>query len=175
MVLGQRYFPPRPNIAFWRKEHFALPEAISGDRYIRHDIRDILLDAEKAGDVLNSACETFAKEILRHGNRKVENKDIRNFVEQLSAPAHYWSDLESGFHEILRDYTLEHDPDVIRCQWLKSVRDTLQAAWEQHRTSVSMGDAWAIRALVKAEGPVFRKLKEFNDEIQKYEPHKEEA
>ena len=49
MVLGQRYFPPRPNIAYWRQEHFALPEAISGDRYMRHDIREILIDAEQSG------------------------------------------------------------------------------------------------------------------------------
>ena len=38
-----------------------------------------------------------------------------------------------------------------------------------------MGDAWAIRALVKAEGPVRRKLKELNDEIAKLEPQKEVA
>jgi len=175
MVLGQRYFPPRPNIAFWRKEHFALPEAISGDRDIRHDIRDILVEAEKAGDELNSACEAFAKDILRHGERKVERKDIRNFVEQLSAPAHYWPTLESRFHEILREYSRDRDFEDIRCQWLKSVRDALKTAWEHHRTSVSTGDAWAIRALVKAEGPVRRKLKELNDEIQKLKPKKEDV
>jgi hypothetical protein len=28
-----------------------------------------------------------------------------------------------------------------------------------------MGDAWAIRALVRAEPPVLRKLKELKDEI----------
>lgn len=173
MVLGQRYFPPRPNIAFWRKEHFALPEAVSGDRDIRHDIRDILLDAEKAGDELNSACEAFAKDIVRHGNRKVERKDIRNVVEQMSAPAQYWSTLESRFHEILRDYTLERDPEEIRCQWLKSVRGSLKKAWDQHRASVSMGDAWAIRALVKAEKSVEDKLKELTREILKLEPQQE--
>ena len=35
-----------------------------------------------------------------------------------------------------------------------------------------MGDAWAIRALVKAEDLVRRKLKELNDEIIKLEPQK---
>jgi len=175
MILGQRYFPPRPNIAFWRKEHFALPEAISGDRYIRHDIRAALIEAEKTGDVLNGACEAFAKDILRHGERKVEKKDILNFVKQLSALPNYWSTLESRFHESLRAYTLDMDSEDIRCQWLKSVRDTLRTAWDQHRASVSMGDAWAIRALVKAEGPVLRKLKELNDEIFKLEPQKEDA
>jgi CRISPR system Cascade subunit CasA len=38
-----------------------------------------------------------------------------------------------------------------------------------------MGDAWAIRALVKAEGPVRRKLRELKDEIMKLEPQKEGA
>jgi len=38
-----------------------------------------------------------------------------------------------------------------------------------------MGDAWAIRALVKAEGPMWRKLKELNAEILKLEPQKESA
>ncbi len=91
MVLGHRYFPPRPNIAFWRKEHFALPQAISGDRNIRHDIRDFLEEAKVVGDELNSACETFAKDILRHGERKVEKKDVRNCVAQLTPSDQYWS------------------------------------------------------------------------------------
>jgi CRISPR system Cascade subunit CasA len=169
MVLGQRYFPPRPNIAFWRKEHFVLPEAISGDLYIRHDIRDILIEAENGGDDLNRACEAFAKEILRHGERKVEKDDVHNFVDQLSAPAQYWSTLEFSFHEILREITLDRDSENIRCQWLKSVHDSLKSAWRQHSASVSTGDVWAIRALVKAEVPVLRKLKELKEEIKKLE------
>jgi CRISPR system Cascade subunit CasA len=90
-------------------------------------------------------------------------------VEQMPVNSWYWSTLESRFHEILREYTLERDSEDIRCLWLKSVRDTLRAAWVQHGASVSTGDAWAIRALVKAEGPVQAKLKELNDEIQKLE------
>jgi CRISPR system Cascade subunit CasA len=81
--------------------------------------------------------------------------------------------LESRFHEVLRDYTLERDSEDIRCQWLKHIRVTLKKAWEQHSASVSIGDAWAIRALVKAEGPVLRKLKELNEEILKLEPQEE--
>jgi CRISPR system Cascade subunit CasA len=175
MILGQRYFPPRPNIVFWRKEYFAIPEAILGNRDIRHDIRAALIEAEKTGDVLNGACEAFAKDVLRHGERKVEKKDILNFVKQLPALPSYWSTLESRFHEILRAYTLDMDYDHILCQWLKSVRNTLSAAWEQHSASVTTGDVWAIRALVKAEEPVRRKLKELNVEIMKLEPQKEGA
>lgn len=173
MVLGQRYFPPRPNIAFWRKEYFSLPAAISGDRNIRHEIHNLLVDAENAANSLNSACESFAKDMLGHGGRKIEKADVSNFVAQLSATAHYWSDLESRFHEILREYSLERDPDDIRCQWLKAVRDTLSKAWEQHSASVSTSDAWAIRAIVKAEAPVLRKLKTLKAEILKLEPHEE--
>lgn len=173
MVLGQRYFPPRPNIAFWRKEYFSLPAAISGDRNIRHEIHDLLVDAENGAISLNSACESFAKDMLGHGGRKIEKADVSNFVAQLSAPARYWSDLESRFHEILRQYSLERDPDDIRCQWLKAMRDTLSKAWEQHCASVSTSDAWAIRAIVKAEAPVLRKLKTLKAEILKLEPHEE--
>jgi CRISPR system Cascade subunit CasA len=85
----------------------------------------------------------------------------------------YWSTLESRFHEILHEYFIEPDFDHVRYQWLEYVRDTLKTAWEQHRASVSIGDAWAIRALVKAEGPVLGKLKELNDEIMKLKPRKE--
>ena len=48
-------------------------------------------------------------------------------------------------------------------------------AWEQHRASASMGDAWAIRAVVKAEGPIRAKLKELDEEIRKFTPAMEEA
>ena len=94
---------------------------------------------------------------------------------QIPVNAWYWSTLESRFHEMLRDYTLERSPDDVRCDWFKFVRETLSKAWEQHSASVSTGDAWAIRALVKAEGPVRRKLKELNDEIQKLKPKKEDV
>jgi CRISPR system Cascade subunit CasA len=50
----------------------------------------------------------------------------------------------------------------------------LQAAWKQHSASVSISDAWAIRALVKAQVPVLDKLKELRAEIEQLEPKKEE-
>jgi CRISPR system Cascade subunit CasA len=87
----------------------------------------------------------------------------------------YWSVLESCFHEMLSDFTLDRDPEDIHWQWLKSVRDALKKAWERHHTSASMGDAWAIRALVKAESTVLRKLKKLDEEILKLEPKQEAA
>ena len=176
MVVGQKYFPPRPNVAFWRKEHFVFPYVFSVSRSIRHEIREILISAEKSGWALNAACESYATDVLTHGERKVERKDIRNFVQQMLPVAFYWPFLEFRFHQILREYTLNHDFDDfddIRCQWLKAVRNALHQAWEQHKTSVSMGDAWAIRALVKAEAAVLNKRRELDAEILKYEPMKE--
>lgn len=175
LVLGQKYFPPRPNVAFWRKEFFVLPEAISGDRNIRHEIHELLVDAKNGADVLNIACEAFARDMLGHGTRKVEKADINNFVDQMLAPSFYWAVLETRFHEILSEYTLVCDPDDIRQQWLKSVSDALSQAWRQHSAAVSMGDAWTIRALVKAERYMSRKQKELNDEIKKLEPQEENA
>jgi len=169
LVLGLRYDPPSANVDFWRMERFALPEALAGNRFIRTDIRQLLKDAEEAQKALWLACRSFARGLLSRGDREPDGKDIRGFVEQMPVNSWYWSTLESRFHGILREYTLDRDSEDIRCQWLKYVRVTLRAAWEQHSASVSSGDAWAIRALVKAEGPVLAKLKELNGEIQKLE------
>jgi CRISPR system Cascade subunit CasA len=175
LVLGLRYDPPSANVDFWRMERFALPEAVAGDRNIRTDIRQLLALAEEAQKSLWQACRSFARDMLSRGERDPVKEDIKKFVAQMPVNSLYWSTLETRFQEVLGEYTLEKNPDDIRCQWLKSIRDTMRLAWEQHRASVSMGDAWAIRAIVKAEGLVWRKLKELNDEIVKLEPQKEVA
>ncbi|MGH9438856.1 MAG: type I-E CRISPR-associated protein Cse1/CasA, partial [Terriglobia bacterium] len=149
--------------------------ALAGTRSVRTEIRQLLKDAEDAQKSLWLACRSFAQGLLSRGGPAPSKGDVSNFIEQMSAISWYWSTLESRFHEILGGYTLERDPDDIRCQWMKLVRDALKKAWELHRASVSMGDAWAIRALVKAEGSVLRKLKELNDEILKLEPQEESA
>jgi hypothetical protein len=46
------------------------------------------------------------------------------------------------------------------------VRDTLVDSWKLHQRSIAGGDAWAIRALVKAEDIIAKKLKELNKTIQ---------
>lgn len=173
MVLGQAN--NKAKIEYWRMERFALPDALTGDRFIRAEIRQLLKDSEDAQKSLWSSCSSFARDILSRGNRNPDSKDIKKFVTQMSANPWYWSTLESRFHKILHEYTLERDSEDIRCQWLKTVRDTLMSAWAQHSASVSTGDAWAIRALVKAEGSVLRKFKELNDEILRLEPQKEAA
>lgn len=169
LVLGLRYEPPNANLDFWRMELFTLPEALAGDRYIRTEIHQLLDDAEDAQKALTKACRSFARNLLSRGNREPVGKDINRFVEQIPVNDWYWSTLESRFHEVLQEYNLDCDHEEIRSQWLRFVRDTLQAAWQQHRVSAASGDIWAVRALVRAEGPVLRKLKELKEEIMRLE------
>ncbi len=170
LVLGLRYTPPNANVDFWRMERFVLPEVLATDRFSREDIRQLLDIAEETQKSLWQACSAYARDIISHGNRDPDKKDISKAVKQMTANSLYWSMIESRFHETLRSYTLEADPDDIRCQWLKYVHDALREAWDQHVAAVSTNDAWTLRSLMKSEGLVRRKMKELKDEIQKYEP-----
>lgn len=170
MVIGQAN--SKAKIEYWRMERFALPQALLGDRAIRTEIRQLLSDAEDTQKALWQACRRFARDLLSRGEREPDGKDVGKFIEQIPANASYWSRLEAAFHDTLRLYTLERDADDIRLDWLKVVRAALRDAWAQHAASVSTGDAWAIRALVRAEGAIGKQLKVLNDEICKYETHR---
>ena len=175
MALGLSNVPGQAKINYWRMERFALPETLFIEHPSAHaEIKELLSKAEKAHDALNAACESFAKSLLSHGERKIHKKDIKNCVQQMPASASYWSRLEAAFHDTLYNYTLERDPDEIRLDWLKTVRAALHDVWAQHAASVSTGDVWAIRALVRAEGVIDKQLKALDDEIQKYETHRKQ-
>lgn len=170
MVLGLANNPRiEAKIEYWRMERFALPQALLGDRSIRSEIRQLLGDAEDTQKALWQACRRFARDLLSRGEREPDAKDVGKFVDQMSANASYWSRLEAAFHDTLRHYTLERDPDEIRRDWLKTVRAALRNVWAQHAASVSTGDAWAIRALVRAEGAINKQFGALNEEILKYE------
>lgn len=172
LVLGQSN--NKAKIEYWRMERFTLPRALAGNRPVRTEIHHLLAEAEEAQKHLWAACCAFARDQLsRSDERTVSKKDINAFVEQMIASPRYWSDLEIRFHEILDEYALDRDPDDIRRLWLTYVRDALRTAWDQHRASVSMGDAWTIRAVVRAEVPIHRKTRELNEEIAKLTPKKE--
>jgi CRISPR system Cascade subunit CasA len=189
MVLGQAN--SKAKIEYWRMERLALPESLAGDPFIREEIRQLLTEAEEAERAMEKSLKATAKLIIAKGDRDLQMDkwssgkwipgDVSKFIGKSTFEAvpvalgSYWSTLEARFHEILREYTLEGDFDDIRCHWFKSVRDTLIKAWEQHCSSVSMGDAWAIRALVKSERPVLRKIKELNQEILKLQPQEDSA
>jgi CRISPR system Cascade subunit CasA len=171
MVLGQSN--NKAKIEFWRLERFALPEALLGERSIRTEIHQLLADAEDNQQALWRACRSFARDLLSRGERDPDAKDISRFVEQMPVTAAYWSALEAAFHEVLRCYTTESDPDDIRLAWLITVRSTLLQAWRKHAASVSTSDAWAIRALVRAEAAINKQLGALNKEIQQYEAYRQ--
>lgn len=172
MALGLANNPRiEAKIEYWRMERFALPQALLGNHSIRSEIRQLLGDAEDTQKALWLACRRFARDLLSRGEREPDGKDVGKFVEQMPASTFYWSRLEAAFHDTLRHYTLERDFDEIRCDWLKAVRSALREVWNQHAASVSAGDAWAIRALVRAEGAVNKQLGALNAEIWKYENH----
>lgn len=171
MVIGQSN--NKAKIEFWRLERFALPEALLGDRSIRSEIHLLLADAEENQQALWRACRSFARDLLSRGERDPDAKDISRFVEQMPVSSAYWSALEAAFHEVLRGYTTDSDPDDIRLTWLKTVRSTLLEAWRRHAASVSTGDAWALRALVRAETAIDKQLGALNKEIEQYETYRQ--
>jgi CRISPR system Cascade subunit CasA len=169
MVLGQSN--DKAKIEYWRLERFALPEALLGDRSIRTEIHQLLADAEANQQALWRACKSFARDLLSRGEREPDGKDISRLVEQMPVSAAYWSTLEAAFHDVLRSYTADSDPDAIRLGWLKTVHSTLRDAWRRHAVSVSTSDAWTIRALVRAEAHVNKQIGALNKEIRQYETH----
>ena len=171
MVLGQSN--NKAKIEFWRLERFALPEALLGERSIRSDIHRLLADAEENQQGLWRACRCFARDLLSRGERDPDAKDISRLVEQMPASATYWSTLEAAFHDVLLGYTSESDPDHIRFTWLKTLRSALLNAWRQHAASVSTGDVWAIRALLRAEAVINKQLGVLSKEIKRYEAYRQ--
>lgn len=163
IVLGQAN--NKAKIEFWRMERFILPKAIIRDRYTREDIHSYLEEAKDVSKSLYFACANFGKSLLSRGERKPQSADIKNFIIQMPSLPYYWSTLESKFHDILRDYTLECNPDDIHHDWLVSVRNALQKAWSLHEQSVSASDVWAVRALVKAGDIIENKTIELNKSI----------
>ncbi|MGB7567827.1 MAG: type I-E CRISPR-associated protein Cse1/CasA [Chitinivibrionales bacterium] len=165
IVLGQAN--NKAKIEFWRMEQFALPKGFLRDHYTRSDIRTHLQNAENVSKSLYSACAMFAQLLLSRGNRKVDKKDIKNFLTQMPILSSYWSTLESNFHKALRDYAIDKNPDEIHHDWLIAVREALRGAWNLHQTSISGSDAWAIRAFVNADKIIKNEINGLNLNINK--------
>jgi CRISPR system Cascade subunit CasA len=171
LALGQ--VNNKAKIEFWRMERFELPEALAGDGDLRTEIRSLLDRAEEAQRALWEGCSRFARNLMSRGERKPDPKDVRNFIEQMTPTPAYWSILEARFHELLLAYRLDRSEFEIRLQWLTSVRAALVESWDQHRKSVAGGDAWTLRALVKAEPPVLQELSALAREIRSLIPKSE--
>ncbi len=171
MVLGQSN--DKAKIEFWRLERFALPAALLGTRSVRSEIHELLAAAEESQQAVWRACRIYARNLLSRGERDPDAKDISQFVKQMPVSAVYWSSLEAAFHEVLSRYAAESDPDDIRFEWLRVIRSALLDAWRQHAVSVSTSDAWAIRALVRAEALVDEQLGVLDKDIQEYKTYRQ--
>lgn len=170
LVLGQKCKPLRANVDIWRMERYTLPEAVSGNRYIREEMRQLLSDSENAQKALWSACRSFASCLLSRGERDPAKDDIRGVVNQMGTTDRYWSALEPHFHDVLRAYTRDCDSEDLRWHWLMCVRDAMKGAWEEHSSSVAMGDVWSIRALVKGETRLLHGLMKLDAKIAELKP-----
>jgi CRISPR system Cascade subunit CasA len=174
MALGQKNDPPNPTLEFWKMEQFALPEALETDGQIRGAIRRLLDAAEEGGRALDSACFLYCQHLLvrveRTGGLGKQEKDtIREMSRGLGIATRYWSTLEADFHRMLQEYAVESDFDGIHAQWLRHVCEALKSSWATLKTSVSSGNAWAIRALVKAEGRLHQQIAELDKNIRSLE------
>jgi len=167
MVYGQAN--NKAKIEFWRMERFMLPNTIAENSVIKSEIRNLLDVAEDAQKSLYGACKQYAQSIIAKGNRKPDSKDVSAFIKQMNAISWYWSNLEPKFHEALTQYSKESDFDKILCNWIKSVVKILSDAWEFQKKQTKSGDAWTIRASIRAEKPVLEKLKELKDKIAQLE------
>jgi len=167
-VLGQSN--NKAKIEYWRMERFVLPGALAEDRELRSFIHALLEKAEKANHALWSTCSLYARNLLARGGRAPDPKDIRAFTESMTPLPLFWAEMEAQFHRILGELTDSDQCERLQASWLEALARALVGAWEHHRTTVSGGDAWALRALAKAEGPLRKHHKELQAMIHEFNP-----
>jgi CRISPR system Cascade subunit CasA len=157
----------KAKIEFWRGERFVLPEVVvvANDGTARARLRELLNDAETAQHALWKGCQSFARDVIGRGERTPVPKDVSAFIRQMTVTPAYWAILETRFHDLLKGYTMEREPEDIRAEWLSAIREALERAWLAHASAVQFSDAWTIRALVKAERFVAKELIRLDSEI----------
>jgi CRISPR system Cascade subunit CasA len=149
MVLGQSN--SKAKVEFWRMERFALPKALIGEKSIRSFIRSLLKISEEKQKILWGACNVYARHLLSHGDREPAGADVKACINQMVCIPLYWSILEAKFHVVLGSFSLERDWGEIEEQWQADVKKAISEAWAKHESSISMGNVWALRALVQAD------------------------
>ncbi|EKD82161.1 MAG: hypothetical protein ACD_39C01457G0005 [uncultured bacterium] len=163
MVLGQAN--DKAKIEFWRMERFSFPSRIKEDHNIKQEIKTLLEKSEESQSSLWNACRIFSQATLCRGTRDIRETDIKSFINQMSVIPTYWSEMESNFHRILDKFKFGGDEEEIELFWLQAIKRAISSSWNLHRNAVSGGNAWAIRALVKADGIIHKKLSELGREI----------
>jgi len=177
MVMGQKF--KNASVEFWRLERFTLPIGISEYKYLKTEINELLSLSNSAGDSLKWSLSELAKMMITKGDRelmpdkwvngKFKLGDVSKFIKATNVLPQYWTLLEPHFHTVLSMYAVGSNSEDIRRDWLKSIRSALRTAWGQYSSSLSTGDAWVLRAVVKASSPTRDKLKELKNEIEKYQ------
>ena len=177
MVIGQKF--KNASVEFWRFERFTLPIGISECKHLKTEIHELLSLSNDAGDSLEWSLRELAKSVITKGDRelmpdkwvagKLKPGDVTKFVRGTNALPQYWTILEPHFQTVLDMYAVGCNSDDIRRDWLKLVRNALKTTWGQYSGSLSTGDAWVLRAVVKASSPTRNKLKELKKEIEKYQ------
>jgi CRISPR system Cascade subunit CasA len=177
MVIGQKF--KNASVEFWRLERFTLPIGISECKHLKTEIHELLSLSNDAGDSLEWSLRELAKSVITKGDRelmpdkwvagKLKPGDVTKFVRGTNALPQYWTILEPHFQTVLGMYAVGCNSDDIRRDWLKLVRNALKTTWGQYSGSLSTGDAWVLRAVVKASSPTRNKLKELKKEIEKYQ------
>jgi CRISPR system Cascade subunit CasA len=170
LVVGQRNEPPNAGLDYWRMERFVLPDELRGNRVLRSELENLLNVAAEAERALWASCRSFARDSLGRGERDPDKKDIAAFMRQMPAIPLFWAGLESRFHDLLRGYGAGWEKARLRHYWLSSVRDSLDIAWRNLEALVGVEDAWAIRAIAKAQRPVRQALAALTKEIAELEP-----
>lgn len=189
IVLGQA--TDQAKIKYWRMERFALSGGVATDHFVQTEILARLAEAESAASALEGSLRELAKlSLARTGRALQEDKwsagkwrpgDVSKFLGKRTpegsptAAAGYWSALEIHFHDMLQEYSSERDSEHIHRQWLWVVWENLNLAWIRHCKALATSSAWTMRALVKAEGPVRRKLRALKEEIHSLTPQMEDA
>jgi CRISPR system Cascade subunit CasA len=179
IAIGQKIPPAKANVEFWRLENYKFPGALQRDPFIRTDINACLDQGESTQSALRSACKAYARGIIQRlepidGKKNKSIDNVQDFLNQMPCIPAYWSRLEGAFHTMLQDFTSEANPYLIRRNWLANVRDALQESWGLHSRQARTGDAWAIRALVQAEGRVRAESKRLGEQIQQLDDYLKE-
>jgi len=176
MVIGQKF--KNASVEFWRMERFTLPIGISESKHLKSEIHELLSLANDVGDSLEWSLRELAKSMITKGDRelmpdkwvagKLKPGDVTKFVRGTNILPQYWTLLEPHFQTVLSMYAVGCSSDDIRCDWLESVQYALKRVWSDYSGALSAGDAWTLRAVVKASKPTQSKLKELKKEIEKY-------
>ena len=191
LVAGQSN--AKAKIEYWRMETFVFPRAGTDLRTTRGTIERLLRTAQAAAKDIERGMRSAAKLTLARTGRDLKDDkyvagkwvpgDASNFIGKHDwesdpiALKVYWASLERAFHDVLASMARVEsidDEDQLICDWLKRVREAVDAAWHQFSESASFASAWTIRALVQAEeGSVNACRRRLEREINKFEPQKE--